>query len=59
MKHARGMGGAELGATHGTVHESIAAAIGDIREGETLLVTGSFFLLAEAKEALRDLTSVS
>jgi dihydrofolate synthase/folylpolyglutamate synthase len=59
MKHARGMGAAELGATHGTVHESIAAAIGDIREGETLLVTGSFFLLAEAKEALRDLTSVS
>jgi len=59
MNHARTLSADDLGATHPTVREALAAGLEELRQGETLLVTGSFFLLAEAKDALRDLTSAS
>lgn len=59
MKHPRALLGPELAATHETVHDALKAAMAELREGETLLITGSFFLLAEAKDALHDLTSGS
>lgn len=59
MKHARALSAEVLKPTHASVKEALAAGLEALREGETLLVTGSFFLLAEAKAALRDLTSGS
>ena len=57
MAHARALAAGEWETTHGSVKEAIDAALGEVEQGETLLVTGSFFLLAEAKAAMRDLTS--
>jgi folylpolyglutamate synthase/dihydropteroate synthase len=57
MSHARALKAGEWETTHSSVDEALQAALDELREGETLLVTGSFFLLAEAKQALHDLTS--
>ncbi|MDQ2986169.1 MAG: Mur ligase family protein [Armatimonadota bacterium] len=57
MAHARALPADEWETTHASVRDAIAAAFQAVREGETILVTGSFFLLAEAKRALRNLTS--
>ena len=57
MNHDRALPGTDWVTTHDSVREALKAALDDLEEGETLLVTGSFFLLGEAKEALSDLTS--
>lgn len=57
MAHPRALPSAELRPTHPTVKDALMEALADLGEGETLLVTGSFYLLAEAKAALDDLTS--
>ena len=58
MDHPRALPRDAWDTTHDSVGDALAAAIKEQKDGETLLVTGSFFLLAEAKAALSDLTSV-
>lgn len=57
MRHARALPAGEWQTTHGSVRDAVVAALQAVREGDTILMTGSFFLLAEAKAAIRDLTS--
>ena len=52
MDHPRALRADEWETTHETVAEAVRAGLGELRSGETLLVTGSFFLLAEAKASL-------
>jgi dihydrofolate synthase/folylpolyglutamate synthase len=57
MNHPRGLPKEEWDPSHPSVVEALRSALDDVREGETLLVTGSFYLLGEAKAALAGLTS--
>lgn len=58
MNHPRGLPAEELQPTHSSVADAVRAGLEALQPRETLLVLGSFFLLAEARQALRDLTSV-
>ena len=57
MNHPRALSASDWDTTHPSVLQALRAALAELQQGETLLVTGSFFLLAEAKDALRNLTS--
>jgi dihydrofolate synthase/folylpolyglutamate synthase len=52
MDHPRALEATEWTTTHSNVGDAIRKAVDELRDGETLLVTGSFFLLGEAKAAL-------